>query len=591
MSFNRALCFFASSSSAFLLVGMLGVQPFAPLATAEASQTEAEPVDAPQPQPSAADLARAEDLVETGYAAMQASNQDPSKSVEAALAFAEALPIFEAAGKHERMRELNANIFWSRKRMNHDDLGRYLQNKPGAGNDAIAARIEAVVNRKVPLEEADRWLQEADLFALEHPDRPLQIAIRYFEVAERFAGTPPSLSAQRKSLDYQARAGTAAQQAKRETLFTRPAQVSAGRRPAPESRDVATAVRELKKLYREGYSDRSDGGKAALLKSFREQAVKTKDDPVTAFALFEEAIALASQIRAIDDVLNVIDAQAKAFDIDATQVKKDVLGRMRTSGPAKAVITLLDDPAEPEANTVAGKYYAFDLRRWDVGFAMLSMGQDEQLAKLAEMEIAKPQGAQQELELADAWFALGSSRNSDGIACWDRAMRWYEAVVPKLEGATKARATSRINEMFGVVFPSKVDWDNLTVEQWGKLKPVAQVVVACNTPKTETRVMLRPGQRARVVPHPAETWRFHSYFSNGPQEVTYKGKEYVSSTLYANADDDWAFPLGAMIMYIDEGKKSRVGVIEGPGHIILRSSRPNYGNRGSIKVKILLIDP
>lgn len=575
--------------SSVVLVGLLGVLPFASLAAAAASTTGTNPTVV-APSPTAADLARAETLVKAGYAAMQASNQDPSKSVEAALAFAEAQPVFEAAGMHERVRELNANIFWSRKRMTHDDLGRYLAAKGGDGNEALAARIEAVVNRQVPVEEADRWLQEVDLFALEHPDRALQIAIRYFEVAERFVGTSASLSAQRKSLDYQARVGTAAQQAKRETLFTRPAQVSPGRKPAPEAREVANAVRELKKIYRDGYGDRSDEGKYALLRAFGEQARKTKDDPVTAFALYEEAIGLAGQIRAIDDVLQLADAQATAFDVNATQIKKDVLGRMRTSTSAKAIITLLDDPAEPAANTIAGKYYAFDLRRWDVGFAMLSLGEDAALAKLAEMEIAKPQGPQQELELADGWFALGGSRNSDGIACWSRAMGWYESVLPKSEGITKARVTARMDEMFGVVFPSRMDWDSLTAEQWNKLKPVAQVTVACNTPKTETKVMLRAGQRARVVPHPTDTWTFHSYFSNGPQEVTYKGQEFVRRGFLMDNGEDWAFPLGALIMYTDENAKAKAGVIEGPGHIILRSSRPNFGNRGALRVKILLLD-
>lgn len=578
-------------SPVLILVGLLGVLPLTPLVGAVVPPTATEPTQAP-PVPTPAALAQAEELVKTGYAAMQASNQDPSKSVEAALAFAEALPVFEAAALHDRVRELNANIFWSRKRMNHDDLGRYLAAKGGAGSEAAAARIETVVNRQVPLAEADRWLQEVDLFALEHPDRAMQIAIRYFEVAERFAGTPASLSAQRKSLDYQARAGTAAQQAKRETLFTRPAKVTAGRKPAPEAREVANAVRELKKIYRDGYGDRSDDGKRALLRTFGEQAVKTKDDPVTAFALFDEAIGLASQIRAIDDVLQLADAQAAAFDVDATQTKKDVLGRMRTSAPAKAVITLLDDPAEPAANTIAGKYYAFDLRRWDVGFAMLSVGQDAELAKLAEMEIAKPQGAQQELELADGWFALGGSRNSDGIACWSRAMGWYESVLSKVEGATKARVAARMDEMFGVVFPSRMDWDNLTAEQWSKLKPIAQVTVACNTPKTETKVMLRAGQRARVVPHPTDTWTFHSYFSNGPREVTYKGQEFARGAfIMMDNGEDWSFPLGALIMYTDENSKAKAGVIEGPGHIILRSSRPSYGNRGAIRVKILLLEP
>ncbi len=587
---NRSLSFLVP----FFVTSVISLVPTAALLSADAADAahtpggDGTPVPTVTAKPSAAEMAHAEELVKAGDAAMQASNQDPSKSVEAALAYAGALPIFEAAEMNDRLRELKANIFWCRKRMNHDELDRYLAGKGGTG-DAVA-RIESVVNRSVPMAEADAWLKDADVFALNNPDQAMKISVRYFEVAERFAGSPASLSAQRKSLDYQARAGANAQQAKRDTLFSRPPEVTTGRQPVPDQRAVSTAAREVKKLYRDGYSDRSDGGKHGLMTTLSQVASKSKDDPVTQYALFSEAMDLANDLKSVDDVLKLAEEEAKFFAVNPVQVKKDQLSRMRTSTPAKAVITLLDNPADAAANTVAGKYYAMELRKWDLGFAMLSIGDDAQLVKLAEMEIAKPNGVQQELELADAWFALGGSKNAETVAAWDRAMRWYEKVMPKLEGATKVRAKNRTDEMFGTVFPSKVDWDNLTADQWGKLKAVGGATVSANVPKTDTKVTLRAGQRARVVPHPTDTWFFNSYFSNGAQELTYKGREYSQSTFYVNSGDDWSFPLGCLLMYIDENKKAKAGVIEGPGTIILRSANPQWGSKGQIRVKILLLD-
>jgi hypothetical protein len=53
---------------------------------------------------------------------------------------------------------------------------------------------------------------------------------------------------------------------------------------------------------------------------------------------------------------------------------------------------------------------------------------------------------------------------------------------------------------------------------------------------------------------------------------------------------DFALPLGSLIMYTDEAAKLPAGVIEGPGTITLRSAQPQFGSRGSIRVKILLLD-
>jgi hypothetical protein len=539
---------------------------------------------------SAADLARAANLVSSGYQAMQASNQDPSKSVDAALAFAEAQPIYESAGQFDRVREMNANIFWCRKRMNHDELERYVAGR-GIEVTRLVERIETVVNTEVPLDQAEKWLQEADLFSIENPDQSMAIAIRYFEVAERFVGSPSAITAQRKSLDYQAKAGAAAKQAHRDTLFTRPVDTRKGQQAIPDAKDLRTAVTRVKKDYKEGYADRSENGRRTLAKALFDVAQRTADDPLMAYALYSEAIDLACDTKDVDSILTFAEAQAKAFAMTATEAKKEALGRLRLDSVAKAVLVLLDNPSDPAANTVAGRYYAFTLRRWDVGFAMLSVGEDIEYARLAEMEIAKPQGVAQELELAEAWFALGGPKNVDTVAAWARAMHWFEHALPSLDGATKRRTEDRMNDMFGTVFPRGMNWGALTAEQWGKLKPVASVVVAANTPKTDTKVVLRTGQKARVVPSPTDTWFFYSYFSNGMQELSYKGREFASATMSTlSTDSDYALPLGSMIMWIDENSRQQVGEISGPGHIVLRSAQPQYASKGQIRVKIILLD-
>jgi hypothetical protein len=596
-------------SSTLVLVGSAPFCPTLYAASLIPKDGEATVVAPSSAMPSAADLARAERLITSGYVAMQASNQDPGKSVDAAFAFTEALPIVTAAGDTERARELQANLFWCRKRMNHEALDRYLAGS-GSVDKTVVAQIDAKVTAAVDPKEADAWMQAADLYAIEHPGEGLRIAIRYFEVAERFVGTKASLEAQRKSLDYQASSATATKQAKRETLFTQPAKVASGRQPVPDSKEVRSAVGQIRKDNKAAYADRTDGGRKKLMKELFELGQKTTDDALMRYALYEAALDLAVDLKHVDQMLTIVEAQADGYAIDVVPAKVEALGRLRSDSVAKAVITLLSDPADPAANTVAGRYFAFTVRRWDVGFAMLSIGDDEELVKVADMEIAKPQGSQQEVEMGDTWFALGGPKNSDTVAAWDRAMHWYEIASAHTEGATKLRIAARMDEMFGVVFPSKVDWNALSDEQWQKLRPIAAVSVAANAAKVDTRVTLREGQRARVIPAPGDQWTFNNPLANKPVETSSGGIDILGelgmrgpggragpgararggAAAGGPAALDFALPLGSLIMYTDEAAKLPAGVIEGPGTITLRSAQPQFGSRGSIRVKILLLD-
>ena len=534
--------------------------------------------------PDQAAIAKADQQAKAGLAAMQASNGNTSKTVEAALSFSQALHIYEAASDHEKAREMQANIFWCKKRMNLDDLERYVASK---GKDpkiaAELARIDQVVDKKIPADQADTYLADADRYALENPDQGFLIAVRYFEVAERFVGTPASLKAQRKSLDYQARA-TPAEAAAGDTLFTRPAKPPEGRQPVPGPADLKTAKDAVKKLYKDDFAERKDSARRAFAWRLFEQAKSSKDDPKMRYALLSEATQIAMSTRDVAAVLAFCDELANGFDgLDAATEKKAQLTKFKTDPGAAAALKLLDDPRDPSANAAAGKYFCLTAGKWDIGLPLLALGNDPALAKIASMEAANPSGPAQQMELADAWYAMGSRSNDQGIAAWKRAMQWYKKSLPSSTGVSKERIQQTLDDMFPSVIDPDFNWEKLSEKQWDKLKgpPIA---VSCVKNKADTGVILREGESARVVAHPTDTWIFQAWWADGPQAVTWKGAERRS--MYVGD----RFPTGALVMWIKEGQQKTPGVITGPGKVLVGPIDTSYATKGAIRVKVMVLD-
>src|SRR5207248_2753681 len=88
-------------------------------------------------------------------------------------------------------------LYWCKKKMNLADMEAFING----GEAAVAATIKNVDAKKVEASEAEKWLARAETFAKRKPAEHLLIAIRFFEVADRFKGGDVSLRAQERSLN------------------------------------------------------------------------------------------------------------------------------------------------------------------------------------------------------------------------------------------------------------------------------------------------------------------------------------------------------------------------------------------------------
>ena len=114
----------------------------------------------------------------------------------------------------------------------------------------------------------------------------------------------------------------------------------------------------------------------------------------------------------------------------------------------KSLATLATDPKDPQANLAVGKYRCFTKGQWDSGLAMLMVGGDLELKGLAEKELAKPQGADEQVALADAWWDLSAKQTGRVKAQMrSRAGKWYQDAVGKLKGIAKAKVEKRLETL------------------------------------------------------------------------------------------------------------------------------------------------
>jgi hypothetical protein len=143
---------------------------------------------------------QAQEATALALADLKAGDNDPAKTVAAALEFTQLLDYYKEKGNTDQVCEMQANVYWCKKRMNLESLRTYVAAK-GASAQALATRAEEIVSIEVPKDQADAYFERAEKFSKEHPAAQLAIAIRYFEVADRFTGTGVSLKAQRASLD------------------------------------------------------------------------------------------------------------------------------------------------------------------------------------------------------------------------------------------------------------------------------------------------------------------------------------------------------------------------------------------------------
>jgi sulfatase modifying factor 1 len=448
-------------TSTLLLAMCCGMTVHAPAGEAVNPPGPEKP-NAPAPAPGAAlGQKEADQLIADGRAAMQEASKDRVRAVAAAVALSRAAAYFEAKGMADRADDLEASIFWCTKHMDADDIKAYIAQRPGDASVTEAlAKAQALASRDVPQSEATGYFERAEAFAKAHPADFGQIAARYFEVAERFAGSETSLEAQKLSLEalQQQQAQLQADAlAERRTLFTRasgaadPAEIKA---PVPSPEKLRSALAELRKIYKDDYARaKQPNQKRVLTAKLLDLGSATKDDPVFQYALLTEVVDLAGAISDWYAVITAIDLLAGRFaGIDPMVRKKEVVGRNHANPTAPAVLKLLDNPEDADANALIGRTLCLEWGNWEAGCPLLARGNDADFKIPAEMEVARPALPAEQLELGDKWYALGRrSRPGAKEAMLARANVWYRHVLPMLTGITKDRIAQRSEEIAAAI--------------------------------------------------------------------------------------------------------------------------------------------
>jgi hypothetical protein len=538
-------------------------------------------------------------LYESGMQAMADSNSTPSRIIDAAMDFTAALKLYESAEDFDKCQEMQANIFWCKKRMNLDDLNTYLAKKKNDKSVSEAMdKMTAIADQVVDVAKATEYFDRAKKFAAENPDKHLEVTMRYFEVAERFQGAKIGLEAQKLSMAAQAQwmAGIEKhiekqvadrEQEKRDTLFTKPAQNATEKRlPAPDAAAQKASALQVKKMFKDEPRV-SKGQKQSLGWKIFELAKGTNDDPALRFGMYTEAIQLAQAANDVHGLIIFIDEQARAYEgVDAAALKKDNLTRIKSYEAAGAVLKLLESPLDPDANTKAGKYWCFIAHKWDLGLPLLFNGGDKTLARVAELEIASPSGSMQQVEVGDLWYdaAEGFGKPYKELS-YDRARHWYKLAQQTITGASKAKVERRLEEIFGIIADPTVDFNSLNEKQWDKLKGTLFEVNGAKS-VNDSKVSLKPGQKVRVVPHPSDKWKANDGWNNAAaMSFDWKGDPDMRMGRRAS------FNFMAMVCWVEKGPKSLPGILEGPGKVFLCAEDPyQLAAGGTIRVKLMILD-
>ncbi|TVR39484.1 MAG: hypothetical protein EA402_14710 [Planctomycetota bacterium] len=554
------------------------------------------------------DIPTANRLLQEGIAHLQAADHDSTRLVDGAVALAQALAIYERFERWDQAVTVRSSLFWARKRMNRDQIHEWLARRPveeRAGAEAALATAEELSEERMDPAEADRFFGMAEEFATNNPNDYFLIAIRYFEVAERFAGSEVAINAQRRSLDAQqahmrefTRSAAAEreralkeqeqrlrqqqEEEKRGNIFSRPAAAGGGNLAVPDTANQRRAQREFRQVYADRLRERDPAQRWVFAGELLEQAKATDHDPALRYTMLSEALDLAVSSSALHLMWDLSQQLAEDFaGLSQAELLSQQLSRVRASPSARAMQSLLSNPLDPDANSLVGQFFVLEADRLESGIDFLLMGSNEQWRSIGGMERAGPREAQERYQLARAWDGLiaderDARRNG---TMRRRALHWYELAEPGLNGMAKTIAAQRIAELRPTVPLLTADWNKLNALDWERL--VGTVVTVDATRGTKLPLSLGDGQKMRIVPHPDDRWNYVGFSSR--EQVDHRG----TSTRFSGE----SFRRGAMLANID-GTDQAIGVIEGPAREITlkmhTSGRYRYSRgEGTMRVKLV----
>ena len=117
--------------------------------------------------------------------------------------------------------------------------------------------------------------------------------------------------------------------------------LSAGTNPVPNATSQATAMKEVRDVFKEQFANaKKDSDKLALAEKLQKLAGESNDDLAVKFVCFEEARRLVAETGDLNQAFESIDAMAAEFAIDVLQVRAATL---KAAGPKLKAPALIRD--------------------------------------------------------------------------------------------------------------------------------------------------------------------------------------------------------------------------------------------------------
>jgi hypothetical protein len=177
----------------------------------------------------------------------------------------------------------------------------------------------------------------------------------------------------------------------------------------------------------------------------------------------EELAELAQARRRSADAISLVRmADGHAKSLADVQLKNRILA-MRVEiedaadqwGPVeRARQTLAENPDEPAAAAIDGRFRCLLEGDWQNGLPLLAKSSDQTLGPAAKQDLAGPTAEITAMVLGDNWFTLGES-DPKLVACKARAAHWYRQAVDSAVSLDKVRLTTRIRAIEELNLPSR----------------------------------------------------------------------------------------------------------------------------------------
>ncbi len=159
---------------------------------------------------------------------------------------------------------------------------------------------------------------------------------------------------------------------------------------------------------------------------------------------FEDALQFAYLALTFAKNSNVKGKEQLVID-RGTEIRK---AKEKFAPIQSARILLTQQPEDPAANLVVGKYLCFQKADWRHGLLLLAKGADEKLKSIAQQDLANPVNGGEMVKIADDWAAIGNSiPEGKSVALRRRTLDWYRRALPLLTGPAQTAVADSVKQL------------------------------------------------------------------------------------------------------------------------------------------------